>query len=123
MGFEPTQLPPEQVSVWVQALASSHEMALFAFTQPVVALAEPLAGLQVSVVQTLLSLHAELFCVLLHTPDRPAHAVSNHARHHDHRRECSDAEQQGGHGGVPPCLAPGRLGIEHYQRAAPKFAR
>src|SRR4051794_22184253 len=43
-GFEPTQLPAEQVSVCVQASLSSQLMALFALTHPVKKLAEPLAG-------------------------------------------------------------------------------
>ena len=44
-------VPPPQVSPVVQALPSLHALALFAKTQPV-------TGLQLSVVQTLLSLHA-----------------------------------------------------------------
>src|SRR5262249_36817067 len=47
----PTQLPPEQVSLVVQALPSSHGAVLFACVQP-------LAALQESVVHTLLSLQS-----------------------------------------------------------------
>jgi hypothetical protein len=47
----PTQLPPEQVSLVVQALPSSHGAVLFACVQPV-------AGLQESVVHTLPSLQS-----------------------------------------------------------------
>ena len=47
----PTQLPPAQVSLVVQALPSSHGPVLFACVQP-------LAGLQESVVQTLPSLQS-----------------------------------------------------------------
>jgi hypothetical protein len=49
-GGPPTQAPPAQVSLVVQALPSLHETVLFVCTQP-------LAGLQVSVVQPLPSLH------------------------------------------------------------------
>ena len=48
-GGPPMHWPPEHVSAVVQALPSSHVEVLFVFTQPV-------AGLQVSVVQTLPSL-------------------------------------------------------------------
>jgi hypothetical protein len=44
-------VPPPQVSPLVQGLSASHGFVLFANTQPV-------AGLQLSVVQKLLSLHA-----------------------------------------------------------------
>ena len=69
MGFPPTQVPPEHVSVCVQAFPSLHAIELFWFRQPVLALAPMLPGLHVSVVQVLLSLHAALFAVLLQTPD------------------------------------------------------
>jgi hypothetical protein len=58
----PTQVPPEQVSGSVQNSPSSHGFELFANTHPA-ALALPLAGLQVSVVQTLPSLHRALLGV------------------------------------------------------------
>jgi hypothetical protein len=48
-GFEPTQPPARQVSVSVQAFPSSHGVVLLVYTQPV-------AGAQVSSVQTLPSL-------------------------------------------------------------------
>jgi hypothetical protein len=48
-GFSPTHTPPEQLSSWVQAFPSSQALVLAANTHPA-------AGLQVSVVQTLLSL-------------------------------------------------------------------
>src|SRR6266481_1479572 len=48
-GGPPTQLPPLQVSLVVQALLSLHGLVLLVWTHPV-------AGLHVSVVQTLLSL-------------------------------------------------------------------
>jgi hypothetical protein len=47
-GGPPTQTPPEQVSLVVQALPSLQAATLFTFTQPV-------AGLQESSVQTLVS--------------------------------------------------------------------
>jgi len=50
-GGPPWQLPPAQVSLVVQALPSSQGAVLLVFTQPV-------AWLQVSVVQTLLSLQS-----------------------------------------------------------------
>ena len=50
-GGPPWQLPPAQVSLVVQALPSSQGAALLVFTQPV-------AWLQMSVVQTLLSLQS-----------------------------------------------------------------
>ena len=57
------------MSVCVQALLSSQLMVLFALMHPVTTFAEPLAGLQVSVVQTLLSLQAPLLGVLLQFPE------------------------------------------------------
>lgn len=66
-GFDPTQPPPEHWSVCVQAFPSSQGIELFEKRQP---LARPLRpGLQVSVVQRLLSLQAPLFGVNEQTPD------------------------------------------------------
>ena len=50
-GGPPTQEPPEHLSAVVQALPSSQDTVLFECVQPV-------AGLQASVVQTLLSLQS-----------------------------------------------------------------
>ena len=52
-GVAPAQMPPPHTSPVVQTLPSSHGLVLFVCSQP-------LAGLQVSVVQALLSLHSSV---------------------------------------------------------------
>ncbi len=56
-GVAPTQLPPPQMSPNVHAFLSSHSLVLFVKTQPV-------AGTQVSVVQTLSSVHGGMVAPL-----------------------------------------------------------
>ena len=60
-GFEPVHVPDWQVSVCVQALPSLHEAVLLVNTQPVTVL-------QVSVVQTLLSLQTSVPVPGWHAP-------------------------------------------------------